>query len=167
MAELKKEAKQNGNRRQRQYKDRHNLEKEINSGEKTKHIGAYTTDKLGLTRVYAGYEPETRPDSPKTRDIDGHVKRTNTIPARVTVGKWVQSNSRDRRIMGLTARKPRDLAEDIRILRAEADAFIESKVMEMKESSSGAANPIRSLRHDAYQARRVPVRVVIRLLEKK
>ena len=69
--------------------------------------------------------------------------------------------------MGQPARKPRDLAEEIRIIRAEAEAFIESKVMELKASPSGAALPIDSLRIMLTKHDTCPCRVATRLLEQK
>ena len=45
---------------------------------KPKHIGAYTTDKLVVTRVNPpGYEPQTRPDRPKAKDIYDNVNKNS------------------------------------------------------------------------------------------
>ena len=67
--------------------------------------------------------------------------------------------------MGLPARKQRDLAEEIRIIRAEAEAFVETKVMELKASPSGATLPIESLRIMLTKRDTCPCRVATRLLE--
>jgi hypothetical protein len=70
--------------------------------------------------------------------------------------------------MALTAKKPqRDLAEEIRIIRAEAEAFIETKVMEIKNSPSGQTQPIDSLRQMITRHDTCPCRVATRLLENK
>jgi hypothetical protein len=70
--------------------------------------------------------------------------------------------------MAQPAKKPqRDLGEEIRIIKAEAEAFIESKVMELKGSPSGQALPIDSLRVMITRHDTCPCRVATRLLENK
>jgi hypothetical protein len=70
--------------------------------------------------------------------------------------------------MAQPAKKPqRDLAEEIRLCKAEAQAYVESKVMELKNSPSGSALPIDSLRLMLTKRDDCSCRVATRLLENK
>jgi hypothetical protein len=59
------------------------------------------------------------------------------------------------------------LAEQIRLCKAEAQAYVESKVMELKNSPSGSALPIDSLRLMLTKRDDCSCRVATRLLENK
>jgi hypothetical protein len=59
------------------------------------------------------------------------------------------------------------LAEQIRLCRADAEAFVETKVMELKNSPSGSALPIDSLRMMLTKRDDCSCRVATRLLEEK
>jgi len=66
--------------------------------------------------------------------------------------------------MAQPARKPRDLAEDIRLFRAELEAFIETRVIEMKKSYPTL--PIDSLRMDLMKHRNCFCAVAMDILSK-
>jgi hypothetical protein len=67
--------------------------------------------------------------------------------------------------MGAPAKKlPRNLAEDIRLFRADLDVFISERVAELKKSYP--ALPIDSLRLDLMKHRNCQCAVVAEILEK-
>ena len=68
--------------------------------------------------------------------------------------------------MATPAKKPqRDLAEDIRLFRADLDAFIDTKVAELKKSYPNQPEP--SLRMDLLKHRTCQCAVVTEILGKQ